>query len=217
MATITAIEPQKRDPNRVNVHLDGKYAFDIAGILAVWLKVGQEIDDKKIAALQADDVREGAYQLALAFLSYRARSEAEIRQHLRKHKISDDVVQQTVARLRTNRLADDKQFARLWVENRTSFRPRSGRALAWELHKKGVPADTTQAALQDLDEPGLAYQAGLKRAAHLGSSDQAEFHRKLTAFLARRGFAYAVINPVVSRLWNETHSGQHTTDDKEIS
>ena len=217
MAKITAIQPQKRDPNRVSIHLDGEYAFGLAQILAAWLKVGQELSEEKIASLQAEDAGERAYQQALLFLSYRTRSESEIRRNLRKHDIPGDVIEQTLERLRTNRLADDNQFARAWVENRNTFRPRSRRALTMELRQKGLSDQATQTALEGLDEEALAYEAGLKKARRLQVVEWNEFRRKLSDFLSRRGFPYSVIAPIVSRIWNETHTEQHTSDDEEIA
>ena len=215
MARITAIEPQKRDPDRVNVHLDGEYAFSLARIVAAWLQVGQELSAEKIAALQADDAKERAYQQALLFLSYRARSTSEIRQNLRKHKLPDDVIEQTVERLQAEHLANDDQFAKAWVENRSTFRPRSRRALAVELRQKGVPDEAVQSALTDVDEEALAYEAGLKRSRRLESLEWNDFRTKLSEFLARRGFSYSVVAPVVSRIWSETHTQDHSSDDEE--
>lgn|SRR5574341_162853 len=216
MAKITAIEPQKRDPDRVSIYLDGEYKFGLARVVAAWLKIGQELSQEKIASLQAEDVRERAYQQALLFLSYRARSESEIRQNLRKHDIPEDVIEQTLERLRESRLADDQQFARAWVENRNTFRPRSRRALKMELHQKGLSEEVVQSALAGLDEEALAYEAGLKRARRLQVVEWDEFRRKLSEFLTRRGFPYPVIASVVSRLWNETHAERHTLDNEEI-
>jgi regulatory protein len=216
MAQITAIEPQKRDPNRVNIHLDGEYAFGLARIVAAWLKVGQELSAEKIASLQTEDMREHAYQQALIFLSYRARSESEIRQNLRRHEISEEIIGQTLERLRENRLADDNQFARAWVENRNTFRPRSRRVLQMELRQKGLPDEAAQSALAGLDEEALAYEAGLKKVRRLQALEWSEFRKKLSEFLARRGFPYSVITSVVSRIWNETHAEQHTLDNEEI-
>ena len=48
MKKITGIQAQKRSPNRVNIYLDGEYAFGLAQIVAAWLRVGQELDEKKI-------------------------------------------------------------------------------------------------------------------------------------------------------------------------
>ncbi|MCL4529316.1 MAG: RecX family transcriptional regulator [Chloroflexi bacterium] len=216
MAKITAIEPQKRDPNRVNIHLDGEYAFSLARIVSAWLKIGQELSEDKMASLQTEDMHERAYQQALLFLSYRARSESEIRQNLRKHKFSEETIEQTLERLRENRLADDHQFARTWVENRSTFRPRSRRALQMELRQKGLSNEAAQSALANLDEEALAYEAGLKKARRLEVLEWNEFRKKLSEFLARRGFPYSVIAPVVSRIWNETHTEQHSFDHEEF-
>ncbi len=217
MAKITALETQKRDPNRVNVHLDGEYAFSLARIVAAWLNVGQELTDEKVASLQTDDARERAYQQALLFLSYRARSTSEIRQNLRKHEIPADIIEQTVERLLSEKLANDDEFARAWVENRAAFRPRSRRALAVELRQKGVPDEAVQSALTDVDEEALAYDAGLKRARRLESLEWNDFRTKLSEFLARRGFSYFVVAPVVSRIWSETHTQHHSSDNEEIA
>ena len=206
MAKITAIESQKHDPDRVNIHLDGNYAFGLTRITAAWLKIGQELSDDKIASLQAEDGRERAYQQAMLFLSYRARSESEIRQNLSKHEFPQDVIEQTLERLRENQLANDQQFARAWVENRNTFRPRSRRALQMELRQKGLSDEASQSALEGLDEEALAYEAGLKKARRLQSEEWSEFRKKLSEHLARRGFPYSVIASVVSRIWKETHA-----------
>ena len=217
MAKITAIVSQKRDPSRVNIHLDGVYAFGLSRLVAAWLKVGQELSDAKRAQLLADDSREQAYQQALIFLSYRARSEAEIRQNLHKHQIPDDVIEQTLERLRSGRLADDREFAHTWVENRNTFRPRSRRALQAELRQKGLSDEIAEAALGGLDEEALAYEAGLKKVRRFTELGWNEFRKKLSEFLARRGFPYSVITSVVARLWNEAHAEHHIIDNEEIA
>ena len=216
MAKITALQTQKRDPNRVNVHLDGEYAFSLARIVAVWLSVGQELTDEKLASLQNDDARERAYQQALLYLGYRARSTSEIRQNLRKHEIPEEIIEETIERLKSQKLANDDEFAQAWVENRSTFRPRSRRALAVELRQKGVPDEAVQSALTDVDEEALAYEAGLKRARRLEALEWNDFRTKLSEFLARRGFSYSVVAPIVSRIWAETHTQHHSTDNEEI-
>lgn len=217
MKTITAIEAQKKDPNRVNIHLDGEFAFGLSRIVAAWLNVGQRLEDGKIAQLQADEARERSYQQALLYLSYRPRSEAEIRQNLRKHETPDEVIEETLERLRQARLANDDDFARMWVENRSTFRPRSRRLLAMELRQKGLSDEAAQSALTGVNEEELAYEAARKRAGRFNGLDWADFRKKLSDFLARRGFPYAVIAPTVSRIWNETHNGQEQTFDDEES
>lgn len=225
MRKITALEAQKKNPNRVNVHLDGEFAFGLARIAAAWLKVGDILSDEKIAGLQNEDARERAMQQALLFLSYRARSEKEIRQNLKKHEYPEDVIEHTLTRLRENRLANDSEFAQAWVENRNTFRPRSRRALTMELRQKGLDEETVREAVSDLDEEALAYETARKRAARLNSAalsrskglEWGEFRRKLSEYLARRGFPYPVVTSVVTRIWNETHAGETKYEDEDLT
>ncbi len=219
MKKITAIQAQKKDPQRVNIYLDGEFAFGLARITAAWLQVGQVLDEEKIAKLQAEDTRERAWGQALLFLSYRARSEQEIRQNLGKHAIPQAVIEETLARLRRDGFANDQQFASAWVENRNTFRPRGRRALALELRQKGLDNSAIESALEGVDDEALAYAAGQKKASKLEVQDWSVFRKKISEFLARRGFSYSVIAPTVRRLWNEIHTEgeDQIMDDEEIA
>ncbi len=203
----------------MNIHLDGEYAFGVARITAAWLKNGDELSDEKIAKLLAEDAREWAYQQAMLYLSYRARSEKEIRQNLRKHEMPEEVIEETIERLRKAGLANDNEFAQAWVENRSTFRPRSRRALAVELRQKGLDDETVHSAVSGVDEEALAYEAAQKRLGRLTGLEWNEFRKKLSEFLARRGFPYSVIAPIVTRLWSETHTDDQAKnfEDEDIS
>ena len=216
MKKITALVVQKHNPNRVNIHLDGEFAFGLARITAAWLRVGLELDENKIEQLQAEDARERALQQALLFLSYRARSESEIRKNLIKHEIPESVIDLTLDKLRQDGLANDNDFAQTWVENRNTFRPRSRRMLAMELRQKGLDDEAMQSALKSVDDEPLAYEAAKKRAVRFKELEWNEFRKKLSEFLARRGFSYSVIAPVVTRIWNETHNQeQHNFEEED--
>jgi regulatory protein len=216
MRKITAIEPQKKNPGRVNIYLDDAYAFGLAKIVAAWLSVGQVLSDEKIQALQADDAREMAMQRALGFLSYRPRSVEEVRKNLRKHEIPEAVIEETVARLQRNGLLGDTAFAQAWVENRNTFRPRGKRALKMELRQKGLADDLIQETLADnVDEEALALAAAQKYVRKLNGLDWQAFRQKLGGFLMRRGFGYDVIAPVLRQIWAETHSGQQADYENE--
>jgi regulatory protein len=204
MSTITAIEPQQKNPRRVNIYLDGEFAFGLARLVAAWLKVGQQLSPEKIAALQAEDARQTLYEKALHFLSYRPRSSQEVRRNLLKHGCDEALVEETIARLEQNGLLNDRDFARAWVENRGAFRPRSASALRMELRQKGLADDVIQSVLdEDVDEQALARDAARKQARRYAGLEWAEFRQKMGAFLSRRGFSYATIAPVVSEIWRE--------------
>ena len=186
MKKITAIEVQKKRSSRVNIYIDGEFAFGLERITAAWLRVGSELDEKKIEQLQGADARERAVQQALLFLSYRARSESEIRKNLQKHEIPEAIIEETLERLRKDGLANDDQFAKAWVENRSAFRPRSRRMMALELRQKGLDEEAANSALKVVDDEALAYEAAQKRAPRLNRLEWSEFRTKLSGFLARR-------------------------------
>ena len=216
MRKITAIVVQKKSSNRVNIHLDGEFAFGLARIVAAWLKVGQELSEEKIEQLLAADAKERAYQQAMPFLSYRARSESEIRRNLRKHEIPEVVIDETLERLRQDGLANDTEFASAWVENRTTFRPRSRRMMTMELRQKGLDDEAIRSAMENVDDEASAYEAAQKRAARFKGMEWNDFRKKLSEFLARRGFSYSVIAPVVKRIWNEAHTDEQPFEEEDI-
>lgn len=212
MGKITALKVQKRNPNRVNIYLDDEFAFGLARITAAWLHLGQELSADKIASLQAQDAGEVAYQQALHFISFRPRSEDEVRKKLAEKGAEPEIIESVLARLRTAQLVGDEQFARKWIDNRSTFRPRSHRMLRYELHQKGVGEVFIQQALAEAEnEPDLAYQAGRKYARRLEGLDWELFRKRISGFLGRRGFSYGTIAPVVRQIWDEIHSTEQPT------
>ncbi len=210
---ITSLVQQKRNHQRVNVYLDGEYAFGLARIVAAWLQVGQAISDEKIAQLQLEDTREVAYQQALKLLSYRPRTEAEIRQNLQGRKTSPETIDLVVERLKASGLVDDTSFARTWVENRSELRPRSQRALSYELQRRGVSAEDIEKAVESIDNEELAFQAAVKHARRLKDLEWKVFRQKLYNFLAQRGFDYDVCSQTISKVWEEIHATEHSHDE----
>ncbi|MEM5776602.1 MAG: RecX family transcriptional regulator, partial [Anaerolineaceae bacterium] len=165
---ITALKVQKRDPSRINVYLDGEFAFGIDRLVGAWLSVGQELDEKKKEQLTQADTLEKAYRRALNFLDYRIRSETEIRKKLQEKGYGDDVIEHIMARLIESRIAGDSSFAQNWVDNRTTFRPRGRRMLRMELRQKGVDETLIDEALEKApDESILARRLGEKYAYRL--------------------------------------------------
>lgn len=195
--TITALQSQKRNANRVNVYLDGQFAFGLAAIEAAHLRVGQTLSDDDVARLQVQDEVERVLERTLNFLSYRPRSEGEVRQYLRQKDVGDEAIEAVVERLTRAGMLDDREFAHYWVENRLQFNPRGVRALEHELREKGVPASTIADTLAGFDEEAAArkaLEAGVRRLAH---PDPRAFRRRLEAYLVRRGFSYEVLLPLV--------------------
>ena len=204
MAKITALKQQKKNSRRINVYLDGDFSFGLSRIVAGWLHVGQEINEKKIAELQASDEDEVALQKALRFLSYRTRTEQEVSRKLERNGYEPAIVAEVIERLKQSQMLNDEEFSKRWVENRVTLRPRSHRMMAMELRQKGILEKEIDLALdQAPDDEVLAYQSGKTRLRRYASLDWQEFRKKLSAYLGRKGFSYGAISPVVKQLWEE--------------
>jgi regulatory protein len=203
--TITSLVLQERNKQRVNVYIDGEFAFGLAMIEALKLRKGQRLSDADIAQLQALDEIEVAHEAALNFLSYRPRSTNEVRHRLAKRKYSEQAINMVVERLQEVGLLDDEAFARYWVENREQFSPRGIRALRQELQQKGVPDSDITLVVEEIDETEAAYRAASRRARRYAHMDREEFRKKVGNFLLRRGFSYGVVRDAIGRLWTEQH------------
>lgn len=205
---ITALHYQKKNRHRVNVYLDGKYAFAVQETIAGAMHVGQELSEAQAAELQQRDVAEAAYERVLNYLGYRPRSKSEVQAYLKRRAVPEELIPGLVGRLQASGLLDDEAFARYWVDNRESFRPRGVRSLRFELRRKGVDDSIADDALAGLDEPESAYRAAENRARRMTTLDYDSFRRRLDGFLQRRGFSYSVSRDVVKRLWQEIHDGE---------
>lgn len=203
MGIITALEAQKRNKQRVNVYIDGEFAFGLNLMDAVRLRKGQALSEDDIARLQGQDAVVQAVDSAAHFLGFRPRSAEEVRRNLHEKEFSAQVIDQAVERLSTMGYLDDEAFARFWVQNRGEFKPLSNRALRQELRQKGVADTVIQVILQDNDESELAYQAASGQVRKLRSLTERDFRTKLSAFLQRRGFSYDTTHEVVTRLMSE--------------
>ncbi len=205
MSRITAIRTGRKTGKRVNIFLDSRFTFSLEAEVVVkqGLRVGQELSEDQVAALARTERHSRCFSVATRFLTYRPRSESELRERLYKRGFSEDGIEVAIARLKNQGFVDDIAFARFWKENRDSFSPRSRWLTGLELKKKGVSADVIDEVVRDTDDGDSAYRAALGKAHRLPLSDYEIFRRRLGEFLKRRGFSYDVISRTVRRLWQE--------------
>jgi regulatory protein len=190
---------------QVNVFLDGKFAFSLEAEVALkeGLQVDQELSASQIETLARSDHFHRCLNAAVHYLSYRPRSESEIREQLHRRGFNGDSVEAVIARLKEQGLIDDAAFAQFWKENRQSFSPRSRWLTSFELRQKGVANDIIDQVVDTMDDADSAYRAALSKARSLPLSDYQSFRRRLGEYLRRRGFGYEVINQTIGRMWQE--------------
>src|ERR1700759_4856599 len=143
-----------------------------------------------------------ARTLGLRMLTARARSRAELAGQLAKRGYPDDVSARVLDRLTDVGLVDDTGFAEQWVHSRRANAGKGKRALAVELHTKGVDNDVITSVLGGINpaaERGRAEQlvrAKLRRET-LGDDSDARVSRRLVAMPARRGFCKTMASEVI--------------------
>lgn len=214
---ITALTVQKRNPDRVNVYLDGEFAFGLSRIVAAWLEQGKSLSEQEIEDLIQKDTSEVAFQKAIKLLDYRPRTGKEIRQKLQQKGFEPGQIEQVVERLTSAHLIQDDKFAASWVESRNQFRPSSQRVLRYELRNKGIDEEIIDEALQgSVEDLELAQRAAQKMVRRLANLDWQEFRKKLSAFLARRGFSYEIVTRVVKTTWDELQSEATIMENEEF-
>ena len=142
---------------------------------------------------------------ALNLISYRQRTESELRRRL-SEKAEPDVVDAAVERLKEQGLVDDAKYAMEWSDSRARRSPRSSRMIVRELVNKGVAPSLAESSVEGLDDAATAYDAASRFATRLADADYEQFHRRLWGHLQRRGYATGVSRRAVSQLWQERQS-----------
>jgi regulatory protein len=194
MPLVTKIEQQKKRTGRYSVYIDGQYAFSLSDndLVASKLFPSQELTADELSGLMRLSAESKARDRVYNYLSYRQRSEREIRNYLRKDKHDDEFINQTLERLRRQGLVSDEQFAASWVVDRASLKPRSRKRLEQELRQKGVAADVIEATLAGIGDEGemtAIRQVASKKLALSKFQDQ----QKLISYLIGQGFDYYLV------------------------
>ena len=140
--------------------------------------------------------------MCLRLLTARARTRAELAGQLAKRGYPDDVSARVLDRMADVGLVDDADFAEQWVHSRLANKGKGKRALAAELHTKGVDNDVITSVLNDINpaaERDRAEELVRKRLRRENlSDDDLRLRRRLAAMLARRGFDQTMACDVVS-------------------
>ena len=187
---ITAIKAQVKREGRYSIFVDDKYAFSLSaeGLLDAHLVTGQELSQVDVTDYKRLSQEDKAYNLALAYVARRMRSEGELHDYFRRKQYAPELAEQLLAKLRRLRFVDDAEFARRWVENRRRLKATSTKKLRLELREKKVNSEVIQTVLaeDETDEHQLLRDlVEKKRRISRYQDDQ-----KLMMYLARQGFTY---------------------------
>lgn len=200
MPVITQLKQQKKQ-DRVNVYLDGEFAFgiDLENLVKFNLKVEQELTEKEVEEIVNKAESQKTFDKLLRFAMTRPRSEKEVYDWFYRKKVHESLQNKLIKKLKKLDLLDDEKFAQWWVRQRTEFRPRGERVLEMELRQKGIDQQIIKNALADaeIDEVSIARKLYQKNLYKWKRYDDQEAKQKAAQFLARKGFNWDVIKKVL--------------------
>ena len=216
---ITSLQTQATNPDRINVFADDQFLMGVNAliVLQLGLKVGQELSPAQLDQLRSEEALQRAVDRALNYLSFRPRSQEEVRRYLRRKETPVELIGSVMERLERLDLVNDRAFASFWIASREQFSPRGSHALKNELRMKGVEREVTDELVSDEKDEERALKAGQKKAfslVRIPDIDYATFRTRLGSFLQRRGFGYEITTHTVRKLWQELKE-QEADDDSE--
>ena len=208
---ITSIERQKGDKSRASIFLEEEFAFGLNDqtVEQFRLRKGDYVDPELHGKIVDFDYWVDAKRIALAYLSYRARSEKEIRDRLKREDIPEEMIARVVAFLGENGLVDDGAWSKAFVNDKLHRKPVSARQLEYGLLQKGVAKEVIEQTISELNatetDEDRALQAAQKRWGRIvrSETDPRKQKQKLYTFLAGRGFDFEVIERVYTNLARE--------------
>ncbi|MBI2330078.1 RecX family transcriptional regulator [Candidatus Daviesbacteria bacterium] len=205
MPKITEVVPQKKNPKRFNVYIDGEFAFGADEDLVVnrRLVVGKIIApddmDKILFEAEVGKLMEKMYR----WFALRQHSEKEVRDYFRNKTFSQLVVDAVIEVLKKKGLIDDLEFAKAWVEARRRSKQKGIRAIKAELFQKGIGKEiidevvsSQSSAVREEDLAKIALEKKMKVWKNL---DQKILYRKSIEFLLRKGFDYEIVKQVLDK------------------
>jgi regulatory protein len=204
---ITAIEPQTRNLERVDLSIDGAFRLALPAelVYSVPLRVGDVVTEEQLREWEVRDQSWRAREAALSLLSFRPRTAVELQRRLREKGFDPEIASGCIAELTGRGLIDDASFAQSFIRDRIRFRPRGAQRILQELRTKGVDWETARASVnevweeEEVSEMDLARQAAAKWSPRAGES-QLRARRRLYNFLARRGFSADAVRQVVDEI-----------------
>lgn len=200
MGKITELKEGARNKERVNVYVDGEFAFAvyIDTALENHLKKGREISTEEAERILREDGKKYALSCALKFLSYRMRTERELRDKLKEKEICAEAADAAVEKLKEIGYLDDAGFAELYAQELLQKYGR--RAAMQKLIRKGVPRDIAQETLGGMDQEESVIDGYVARLKQKHAGEEAnKAKQKIIRALMAKGFDYEDVKRALNR------------------
>lgn len=161
------------------------------------LYAGKDLTGEEEQKLQEAARRSGLKEKALALLSRKPQSRRELERKLVQWEAGEEEISAICDRMEELGYLNDSEYARVVVRH-YSTRGFGEKRLRDELYRRGIPRELWEAALNEAADTAPAIEAFLRKKLLGKTPDQKEL-QKLSAALARRGYAWSDIRDALSR------------------
>lgn len=215
MAVITKITRQKRNEERYNIFLNDEYAFSVDESVLVKYRLtkGMTIDEWTLGELTYEDEIEKAFQRGVDYVSYRMRSEFEVKEHLLKKEFGEAVVLEALAKMKRVQLLDDHAFALAYMRTQWRSGKKGPALIRRELSQKGIDPSIQEEVMSQYDEASQ-YDAAMKLAENTKRSNERHapeaVKRKIYQRLLRKGYSSDLIQRVIDAIDIEREEDEWT-------
>lgn len=113
MPKITKLEVQKKNKERFNLYLDGEFemGIDIDTLVKFNLKKDQMLEPQDMEQIQKYDHYRRGVNMAIQYLSFKKRTEKEVRQYLEKNDVSQNAIEQVIEYCYREKFIDHEDYA----------------------------------------------------------------------------------------------------------
>lgn len=202
---ITKIEAQKNKENRVNIFINGEFAFGCSSELIYYhnLFKGKEINVEDLKEVIREDNYLTGKTKALKYLETSLRSEHQIREYLEKREYEEEAIERVIKFLSEYKFIDDEYYARAFMTQNIKNQGKNN--IKYKLLQRGISEDIIVKTLDDIsseEEEKIALKLAEKKAAVLckNESDIRKIKAKLNTFLLSKGYGYDTIKSVIDKL-----------------
>jgi len=197
---ISKIEIQKKNSDRCSIFINGKFKFGLPKDLVIkyGLYEGDEITEQEINKILQSSEKLKIMSRACKILHYRQRSVQELRSRLLSIGYDVLLVDDVIDVLVTDNTLDDERFARAFVNDYTSLKPKGNRFIINELTKKGIDKETIVRLLDMRNEEQLIRAYIEKQARNLDVHDRKD-RQKLLRRLLNRGFTSSLVYDIIDK------------------
>ncbi|MDK2820536.1 MAG: regulatory protein [Clostridia bacterium] len=143
-----------------------------------------------------------AWNYALRLLTFRQRSCQEMRLRLKQKGFIDEIINQTLEKLKDLNLLDDVRFAEDWASYRVNNHPMGGLRLKQELQQRGIEPSLAEEVVAKVLTPGLELVLAEKLAQRycLKNYNKNTNSKRLAQYLWQRGFNIDIIYQVITKI-----------------